>query len=669
MNRLAHEKSPYLLQHKDNPVDWYSWGEEAHSAAREQDKPIFLSIGYSTCYWCHVMERESFENHEVAAALNEHFICVKIDREERPDIDKIYMDAVIALTGHGGWPLSTFLTPDLKPFYGGTYFKREQFLMLLGKIASAWNGDRDTVLESAESILEALKATSRSTAAHELGEDVPTLAYQQFSQRFDSQFGGFGAAPKFPPSGAILFLLRYHRKTGDQDALAMAKSTLDNMARGGLYDQLGGGFHRYSTDEQWLVPHFEKMLYDNALLVRCYLEAYQVTSEQMYADVARETLDYVLREMTDEQGGFYAAQDAGDVGKEGEFFVWAEQELRDLLSEEEFKLISELYGVTGSGNFEHDFNVLNLQRGLDWSTKYEPLAVSAHQKLLLAREQRRRPHLDDKVLTAWNGLMVSACCLGYQILGDEKYLKAARNSATFIEKWLYRDDELLRRYRDGESKYQGYLDDYTYFIQALLDLYESDFDTQWLSWAQKLQTKIDELFWDEEQSGYYYTRDCDPSVLIRKKELTDGATPSGNAVALLSLLRLHHLTYDASYRTRAEQLLEAVSGFLVQYPSALSYSLVALDFERDAVKEVALISDEGSEFARDVLTYIRRSFLPNKVVAHAAMGSLEPTLVRGKQTDADVGLCYVCENNTCQEPASELGRVRQLLSGSLRLEK
>ncbi len=660
MNRLAQEKSPYLLQHKDNPVHWYSWGEAALQAAREQEKPIFLSIGYSTCYWCHVMERESFENHEVAAALNEDFICIKIDREERPDIDKIYMDAVVALTGQGGWPLSAFLTADLKPFYGGTYFKREQFLMLLSKIVHAWKEDRVSVEESAASIYEALKTTSRSTAAHELGESVLALGYQQFSERYDPQFAGFGDAPKFPPSGALLFLLREYRRTGEEQALSMVTTTLDHMARGGIYDQLGGGFHRYATDERWLVPHFEKMLYDNALLVRCYLEAFQTTSNQMYADVARETLEYVLREMRDEEGGFYSAQDAGDVGKEGEFFVWSEQEISELLSEEEFEVVRRLYGVTAFGNFEHNLNILHLQEGLEWSAKYDAVAKSALGKLFSVREERRRPHLDDKVLTAWNALMISAMCQGYQVLGDERYLDAAKSSALFIEKWLYRNGEIQRRYRDGESKYQGYLDDHAYLIQALLDLYESDFDLKWLEWARTLQSRTDQVFWDADQAGYFYTQEGDPTILIRKKDVTDGAIPSANAVALLSLLRLYHLTYEEAYRERADQLLRSLSGFLVQYPSALSYSLIALDFDLSSVKEVAIIGNPTSQLTRDVLGYLRCNFLPHKVVACAPSGSEEPMLVRGKQTKASEAVCFVCEDRSCLEPSDDVSAVKAL---------
>ncbi|MBI4224684.1 MAG: thioredoxin domain-containing protein, partial [Deltaproteobacteria bacterium] len=476
-NRLGETKSPYLLQHKDNPVHWFPWGEEAFQAAREENKIIFLSIGYSTCYWCHMMEKDSFEKQEVADVLNQHFISIKVDREEHPDIDQIYMDAVVGMTGQGGWPMSVFLTPDLKPFFGGSFFWQAQFIQILNNIQQTWQKEPQKILASGAKITDFLREKTGGAAA-EISIGLLKKAFAQFQQSFDKTHGGFGQAPKFPHSMNLALLLRIHHRTGNREALGMVTQSLDAMAVGEIYDKIGGGFHRYATHDDWNEPHYEKMLYDNALLAFTYLEGYQVTKNKNYAEVVKGIFRYFLGEMTDPQGGFYSAQDAGEVGKEGEYYH------------------------------------LNKEN----------------------RAQAEPPAKDDKILTSWNGLMIAALAKGYQVLGDEKYLKAAQASARFIQNNLYKNGKLLRRFREGEAKFDGTLEDYAFLIHGLLSLYEADGNADWVHWALKLQTKQDEIFWDEENGGYFMGDPNDPALLVKKKELHDGATPSGNAVAALNLV-------------------------------------------------------------------------------------------------------------------------------------
>jgi len=692
MNRLKFEKSPYLLQHKDNPVYWYAWGKEAFDAAKAENKPIFLSIGYSTCHWCHVMEHDSFEREEVAAVLNRSFISIKVDREERPDVDDIYMSAVHAMGQRGGWPLSLFLTPDLKPFFGGTYWPRQQFLVVLEKLAAIWRDQPEKIEESGQSILEYLKAQKtmdlRATGQTPLPEEeIFSEFFKTSLMSFDSQWGGFGMAPKFPHTMQLAVLLRIHRRSGESRALEMVALTLDKMARGGIYDHLGGGFARYSTDPQWLVPHFEKMLYDNALLAKIYLEAHQATGQKMFASVAREILDYVLRDMTHPGGGFYSAEDADSEGEEGKFYVWKGEELRNLLTPEESDLFSKVYGVSKEGNFEHGTNVLSLQWGYGFpssvghgersASEVEPssectqdmvrrgspcptladkealLLQSARKKLFEAREKRIHPHKDDKILTAWNGLMISAMSLGYQVSEDTRYLKAAHETADFIKKNLYKDGKLLARYRDGEGRFPAYLDDYAYLIQGLIDLYESDFDPEVLRWAIELQKRQKELFWDHASGGYFFSDGSDASLLVRAKEGTDGAIPNGNAVSALNLLRLNDLTLEPSFREDAMTIFQAFSKPLKEYPHIFSQMLIALDYFTDRSKELAILSSGQDEEAKLFLKDLRSRFAPNLALAMAGPGKDFPklvekrTLVNGKTT------FYVCEEQTCRKPTND----------------
>ncbi|MDO8644678.1 MAG: thioredoxin domain-containing protein, partial [bacterium] len=583
-NRLGKEKSPYLLQHKDNPVHWFPWGPAAFETAKKENKLIFLSIGYSTCHWCHVMEEDSFERKEVADVLNRDFISIKVDREERPDVDRIYMDAVVAMTGQGGWPLSVFLTPDLKPFFGATFVPRANFIQLLKNIQNVWETQREKILESSEQLMTHLQGAPQNIPSEPIpppqnfpplsakgrinpsaekrggrGDFLPILeeSLHSFEDTFDSSFGGFGRAPKFPKSVDCSLLLRLHQRFKDVGAihespLQMVTLTLDKMARGGIYDHLGGGFARYSTDNRWLVPHFEKMLYDNALLTWTYLEAFQVTGNERFASVARETLDYVLRDMTHPEGGFYSAEDADSQREEGKFYVWNEAELKSLLIPEEFDLFKKVYQVTPEGNFvehgkpNHHTTILSLSEGYDWKIKEDPLLKSAHQKLFAARKKRIHPHKDDKVLTEWNGLMIAAMAKGYQVLGDEKYLQASQHAAEFIKKNLSPSGGLLRRFRDNHAAIPAFASDYAFLIHGLIELYQSDFNPDWLQWAKELQETQDKLFWDSKDGGYFFSEESAQDLIVRTKETHDGATPSGNSVSLLNLLRLNAFGFNFS---------------------------------------------------------------------------------------------------------------------------
>jgi uncharacterized protein len=658
-NRLGEEKSPYLLQHKDNPVHWFAWGDEAFQAAKSENKPIFLSIGYSTCYWCHVMEKDSFETEEVANVLNKYFINIKIDREERPDIDQIYMDAVVAMTGQGGWPMSVFLTPDLKPFYGGTFFYRAQFISLLEQINGFWGKDYDRIVAASNELTSILKKYSQSNLSNEpLNDTVLKNAFYQFTNIFDENFGGFGKAPKFPHSESVALLLRIYKRSSLDQALSMATKTLDYMASGGIYDHLGFGFHRYSTDVKWFAPHFEKMLYDNALLSKTYFEAYQITKNEMHYDVGKQILDYVIRDMSDEGGGFYSAEDAGDVGKEGEFYTWSFSEIKSLLLPEELEMVTDVYNISAQGNFEHGQNILHLSSSADWAKKKHPLIESASKKLRSARNKRRYPHKDDKILTSWNGLMISAMSKGYQITGDISYLKAGQKSALFIKENLYKDNSLLRRYRQNEARFAGVLEDYAYLIAALIDLYESDFNIDWILWAIELQNIQNDLFWDSSSDGYFYTNKDELSLIVRKKDFHDGAVPSANGVSALNLLRLYNLTFELNYLQRAKDTLHAAaSSGLTQNPSGYSSSAMALDYLLDNTgKQIVVVGDPDSAAASKIRKDIYQTFLPNKIFAFAEPTSIDDKftlpLLKGKKALNNQTTIYVCENNVCKEPTN-----------------
>jgi len=662
-NKLATEKSPYLLQHKDNPVNWFPWGPEAFELAEKENKPIFLSIGYSTCYWCHVMEHESFEDQEVAKHLNENFISIKVDREERPDIDQIYMDAVVALTGHGGWPMSVFLTPKLKPFFGGTYFKKDQFISLLTAISDAWKNENKSLVDSSEKITAFLEERMVHVSKREVNEETFKLALAEHEKSYDIRYGGFGLAPKFPPSERIELLLRIERRSDNKNALDMAVNTLEHMARGGIYDQLGGGFHRYATDDKWLIPHFEKMLYDNALLSTAYLEAYQVTANEMFAEVARETLNYVLRDMTSLEGGFYSAEDAGEVEREGEYYVWSYDELKKLLTEKELKRICEIYSCSEFGNFEGT-NILTLDKKSDWSAKNEPIVVSAQKKLLTARTKRERPRKDDKILTAWNGLMITAMSKGYRVLADEAYLKAGRKALNFIKKNLTVDGYLLRRYRDKDARVNAFVDDYAFLIQALIEMYQSDFDKQWIDWAEDLQLKQIELFWDKKDKGFFYSREDDKSLIFRKKDFTDNAIPSANAISALNLLRLSGLTHNEIFKTHADELLSAMSGQVSRAPMAYASSLIAFDYALDNSKEIAIIAGDASDKTAHISTFLKQTFLPNVVYGLCTENISDDQrlpLLKNKTLHNDLTTIYVCEFGNCSAPTNDFKKAKILI--------
>ncbi len=662
-NRLGKEKSPYLLQHRENPVHWYAWGEEAFQSAQKENKPIFLSIGYSTCYWCHVMEKESFEQQDVADVLNRNFISIKVDREERPDVDDIYMDAVTALTGRGGWPMSVFLTPNGNPFFGGTYFPKDQFLNLLSQIQNAWKNDQPAIIDSGQKILDHFEKAQLNSPIS-LSEETLKKAFLELKGRFDPIDGGFGSAPKFPPSMGISLLLRIYRRTGNKEALQMVTHTLDSMASGGIYDQLGGGFHRYSTDKKWLAPHFEKMLYDNALLAFTYLEAWQVTKKEMYKSVAKETLDYVLKEMTHPQGGFYSAQDAGEVGKEGEFYVWTMEEIEQILGKTNAAPLISFYGVTSKGNFE-GHSILNIDPETDWNKSQQAPMVAARKKLFQKRSQRENPHKDDKVLTAWNGLMIAALSRGFQITQDVRYKKAAQKSARFLKENLWKNNVLLRRYRDGDSRFSGTISDYAFLIYGLLHLYESDFNQEWLDWAIDLQKTQDKLFWDTKEGGYFTSESSDSTLIYKRKDTYDGAIPSGNTIAALNLLRLQGFTFQETYKQRAKELLTFLSRFYVRSPSGYAQGLIALDYYLDQTKELVII-DEKSALTptNEMRSWIYHSFLPNKVVA---MGQGTPfedksssPLFWGKKIIDKKTTAYVCENHTCKQPTTEIKKLKKM---------
>ena len=687
-NHLIDEKSPYLQQHAHNPVDWYPWSEAAFEKARREDKPIFLSIGYSTCHWCHVMERESFENTDIAAILNRHFVPVKVDREERPDVDHIYMAYVQATTGGGGWPMSVFLTPALMPFFGGTYFApddrygRPGFPVLLQRIAEAWKSQHDKILESSRHVVEQLKLQSESTAQGAPGQSTLDSAFQYFRRIFDSAHGGFGDAPKFPRPVALNFLLRYYHRSGNEEALDMTLATLRGMADGGMRDQLGGGFHRYSVDERWFVPHFEKMLYDQAQLAISYIEAYQITHDAFYAGVARDTLGYVLRDMTSPEGGFYSAEDADSVidpahpkvKGEGAFYLWSAQELEQILGEPLAKMFASRYGVEAAGNVHHDphgeftgKNILYVHRDVEGEQVYQ-LAQAANQ-LLKVRSQRIRPHLDDKILTSWNALMISAFAKAAQVLEDPDYLDAAQMAVDFIFSRMFEAStgQLQRRYRDGESAIAGFLDDYAFLIGALLDLYEADFNPERIDLAMQLANKMIELFEDPVEGAFFTTAAGDPSLVMRMKDDYDGAEPSGNSMALLDLERLAHLTDRAEYRQAAERTRKALGPRMSGQPVAVPQMLVAFDYSTAVRREVVIVGDRGHVSTRAFLGELRRRFLPYTVVllvdSDAARRKLEPIFpavaemreMDGKPT------AYVCQGYVCRLPTNELSKFVELL--------
>ncbi len=682
-NRLANETSPYLLQHATNPVDWYPWWAEALERARREDRPIFLSIGYSACHWCHVMERESFEDASVAEVLNAHFVPVKVDREERPDLDEVYMTATQLLTGSGGWPMSVFLTPDLRPFYAGTYFPPEDrhgmpsFRRVLETLADWWKTRREELEGNAEKVRDAVeKAVSVAPPTGALTAALLDRAVASLRSDHDPRHGGFGGAPKFPPSMSLDLLLRRWRASKDPTLLSIVEQTLDAMSRGGIYDHLGGGFHRYSTDERWLVPHFEKMLYDNALLARVYLAAFQATGKETYARVVRETLEYVLREMTRPGGGFYSTQDADSEGEEGKFFVWTPAEIEAVLGAEEAALFARAYGVVPGGNFEGGRSVLHLPLSI------EDLAVAldrpagdlaarlaaSRAKLLAAREKRAKPGLDDKVIVAWNGLMLSAMARAGAVLEEPRFLRAAEETAAFLlEAMRRKEGTLLHTYRDGKAKGDGFLDDYACLAEGLLDLHEATFDPRWFLAARELAGKAIEHFWDEKEGGFFYTGKDHETLLVRTKSPGDSAVPSGNSVAAIVLLRLAAFTGEADLARRAEATLAALRTGMDRTPRFFGYALCALDLHLDPPREVAIAGAPTDPATRALVRAVRAAYDPNLVLSLADPARPEAAkalpLLEGKTPVGGKPAAYVCRRFACRAPvtdpealAKELGR-------------
>jgi uncharacterized protein YyaL (SSP411 family) len=670
-NRLAQETSPYLLQHKNNPVDWYPWGEEALEKARAEDKPILLSVGYSACHWCHVMERESFEDEATAEIMNKHFVNIKVDREERPDVDSIYMSAVQAMTRHGGWPMTVFMTPDGAPFYGGTYFPpvpsrgMPSFKQVLLSLADAYANRREEVLASAENVREFLKESSTASIPRsEVSEGLLAYGANALAGQIDNRFGGFDGAPKFPQAMNLEVLLRHHKRTGDRAALSGVELTLRQMANGGIYDQLGGGFARYSVDEYWLVPHFEKMLYDNALLARLYLEAYEATGDGFYRRIAEETLDYVMRDMRSPEGGFYSAEDADSEGVEGKFYVWTPEEIEATLEPEDAKLAERYWDVTERGNFEGK-NILNVPRppeavadefGLSTEELWQGI-LAIREKLFTEREKRVRPGRDEKVLAAWNGLMLRAFALAAGATGREEYLRVAEENAVFLLEKLVVDGRLRRSYKDGQARLNGYLEDYACVADGLVELYEATFETRWLREAASLADAILGLFWEEAEGAFYDTAADHEELVTRPRDVYDNATPSGNSVAVDVLLKLSVLLEREDYRERAGAVLDNLSGGMVQVPGAFGRLLSALDFYLSTPYEVAIIGEREAPDTKMLLETVYSSYLPNKVVAGSSEKDEEATqlvpLLANRPMRGGRPTAYVCVNYACQSPTTD----------------
>ncbi len=681
-NRLIHEKSPYLLQHAHNPVDWHPWGKEAFERARKDNKPVFLSIGYATCHWCHVMEKESFENPEVARLMNEAFISVKVDREERPDIDSVYMKVCQLLTGSGGWPLTIIMTPDKKPFFASTYIPRENrfgrlgMLELIPRIQELWENSPADLEASSEKIIAALKESSRDIQGEVLGKETLSAAFHQLEQQYDTEHGGFGLSPKFPAPHNLLFLLRYWKRTGNSKALQMVEKTLQSMRSRGLFDHIGFGFHRYSTDAQWLVPHFEKMLYDQALLAMAYTEAFQVTQNDEYKNTAKEIFTYVLRDMTSPEGAFYSAEDADSEGEEGKFYLWTSDELQKILEKTDADLALRVFNVKKEGNFAEEAsgektgaNILHLTQSLTevaselnlgpkvLSKKLESVRMS----LFKTREKRIRPLKDDKILSDWNGLMIAALAKGAQAFDEPAYETAARKAADFmLKKMRSSDGRLLHRYREGQSSITAFLDDYAFLIWGLLELYEANFNARFLKGALELNDLLLKHFWDDKEGGFHFTPNDGEQLLLRHKEVYDGAIPSGNSVEMLNLLRLGRLTSNPALEEKATQTGRIFSKHIEYSPSAFTQMMAAVDFGVGPSYEVVIVGHSDKDETKAMLKALRDEFHPNKVLLFipedkdpSAVFRIAPftsrmTNIRNKAT------AYVCQNFTCQKPTTDI---------------
>ncbi len=679
INRLKREKSPYLLQHANNPVDWYPWSDEAFIKARGENKPIFLSIGYSTCHWCHVMERESFEDKEIAEILNSNFVSIKVDREERPDIDNIYMTVCQMMNQNGGWPLSIFMNSNKDPFFAGTYFPKETrfgrkgFREILLEITEAWKNRKSEITEITDQINDSLKASK-----HVKSEKGPRttdlhIAYEHFSSTFDEKNGGFGTAPKFPTPHNLMFLLRYWKRTGEPKALEMVEKTLNSMRNGGIFDHVGYGFHRYSTDRNWLLPHFEKMLYDQALLTNVFLEAYQITKKELYRDTAEKTIEYVLRELHSTEGGFYSAEDADSDGVEGKYYVWTEREIREILGDEEADIFTRAYNCSIDGNYVEEVgrenfgeNILHLTKSIEDLTmetridseELEHILDDGREKLFEVRKKRISPYKDDKILTDWNALMISALAKAGKVLSERKYVEYAEMAMEFILRVMKKEDgTLLHRYREGEAGIAGNVDDYSFLISALLELYEATFDLSYLNEALSLQNVLEKHFWDEENYGYFFSPKFNEEILIRNKEIYDGAIPSGNSIAMLNLLKLARFTGNSLFDVQANNLALAFTDRVQQAQAAATQFLCAVDFGIGPAYEVILVSSCKVNLSNLMLKKLYSEFIPNKITLLVDKNEKKEIVdiapytkdyhMIGNQLTA-----YVCKNYICTLPTN-----------------
>jgi len=678
MNRLANETSPYLLQHAGNPVDWFPWGEEAFAKARAEDKPILLSIGYSACHWCHVMEHESFENEAIAALMNENYVSIKVDREERPDLDEIYMNAVQMLTRRGGWPMTVFLTPEGKPFFGGTYYPPEDrqgmpgFPRVLQAVVEAYRNKPQDVAKNVDQLVAALDRMSvLSETGDELAVEVVTRGAEGLTSAYDAAHGGFGRAPKFPNAGVYNLFLRSYRLSGNGRYLEMITETLRKVAEGGMYDQLGGGFHRYSVDDKWLVPHFEKMLYDNGQLAQVYAEAYRITGDGFFKRIVEETLDYVLREMIQPEGGFYSAQDADSEGEEGKFFVWSRREVLELLGKEHGDIFCRFYDVTDLGNFEGN-NILHPILTVEQAAKYfgkdrqeiETVLAESRARLFAEREKRVKPFRDEKVITSWNGLMLSGVAAGYAVTGDPRIREAGAKTVDFIFTRMFENGLLLHTYKDGQAKLLGYLDDYAFLIAGLLDLFEATFEDELLDRSKALARTMVEEFWDEENGGFFYTGKSHEQLISRTKPGFDSSIPSGNSVAALVLLRLHHYTGEPDLVERAEKVLRLHYDAMAKEPFGLAHMLAALDFHLSMPAEIVMVAGKDDPDAHAIARRVQDSYLPNKtlrwVSPDARLAEISPLLEGKSQIDGKATV-YVCRNFTCAAPVTDWEGLKPLL--------
>ena len=672
-NRLINEKSPYLLQHANNPVEWYPWCEEAFTKAKQDDKPIFVSIGYSTCHWCHVMEKESFENEKVAAILNKYFIAIKVDREERPDIDSIYMTVCQALTGSGGWPLTIFMTPDKSPFYAGTYFPRESrhgmpgIVDILNSIAQQWNEKREDIVESSEKIVEHIKSIDVVVNQEEMGEEEIHNAYNSFKSVFDNNYGGFGRAPKFPAPHNLRFLLRYWKNYNEPKALEMVEKTLEAMYEGGIFDHIGFGFSRYSTDEKWLIPHFEKMLYDNALIAAVYIEAFEATGKVFYKGVAEKIFTYVLRDMTSPEGAFYSAEDADSEGEEGTYYLFTLKEMGLVLDEQCRKIFCEHYNITKEGNFEgrNIPNLIGKKSSFKQNEEIDHKLEEMRQKLFEYREKRIHPYKDDKILTSWNGLMIAALAYGGRVFENKCYIQQAEKAMNFIlSNMINENGRLMARYREGEVAHLGYLEDYAFIVSALIELYEATFNVKYLTKAIELNENMLKLFKDEDQGGLFLYGIDGEQLIVRPKDIYDGAVPSGNSVATLNMLRLARLSANSELENEAYGQFEFFASKVKTIESAHAYFMTALLYSKVPGKDIIISGDERESETKAMIKEINSTYLPFATVVlntgDEKLNSINHELkshkpLQGKTT------AYICENFTCKEPITDLQKFSEYI--------